>query len=129
MKIKSKYLAVIGIVAIAAVAIYFINVSITGHVVDVVDDVEDGQYDDFAKCLTEKGVVMYGAEWCSHCKNQKKMFGSSFQYIDYVECPDNPSLCNSEGITGYPTWKIGGSLYSGERSLESLALRSGCTLS
>ncbi len=122
MKIKSKHLAVIGIVAIAIVAIYFLGVSLTGQAT------ADGKYDDFAKCLTEKGAVMYGAEWCSHCKNQKNMFGSSFQYINYVECPDNPSLCNSEGIRGYPTWKIGGTLYSGERSLESLALRSGCPM-
>jgi hypothetical protein len=28
-----------------------------------------GKYDNFAKCLTEKGVEMYGASWCSHCQN------------------------------------------------------------
>ena len=30
-----------------------------------------------AQCLTEKEVIMYGTEWCSHCKNQKAMFGES----------------------------------------------------
>lgn len=62
--------------------------------------------DAFAKCLTEKGWTMYGAEWCSHCKAQKALFGDSFQYIKYVECPDNTELCVAEGINGYPTWKI-----------------------
>ena len=62
--------------------------------------------DAFAKCLTEKGLVMYGAEWCVHCKEQKALFGNSFQYVKYVECPDNTQLCVAEGINGYPTWKV-----------------------
>jgi len=122
MKLTSKHLAIVAIVAVAAVAVYFIGVYLTGRATEV------GKYDDFAKCLTEKGVTMYGAEWCSHCKNQKKMFGSSFQYVNYVECPKNPNLCNSKGIQGYPTWEIDGELYSGERPLESLSSLSGCPL-
>jgi hypothetical protein len=62
--------------------------------------------DAFAKCLTEKGWVMYGAEWCSHCKEQKALFGDSFQYIKYVECPDNVQLCLNKGVNGYPTWIV-----------------------
>lgn len=60
----------------------------------------------FAKCLTDKGWVMYGAAWCSHCKTQKELFGSSFQYIKYVECPDNTQLCLDKGVNGFPTWII-----------------------
>ena len=62
--------------------------------------------DTFAKCLTEKGWVMYGAEWCVHCKAQKERFGESFQYIKYVECPDNIKLCLNKGVNGYPTWIV-----------------------
>jgi thiol-disulfide isomerase/thioredoxin len=85
--------------------------------------------DDFAKCLAQKGTAMYGAEWCGHCKRQKDMFGSSFQYINYVECPRNQQLCSEKGITGYPTWIIDGKLYPGEQSLERLSELSGCPLS
>jgi hypothetical protein len=60
--------------------------------------------DSFAKCVTEKGFVLYGAESCSHCKAQKELFGESFQYIKYVECPDNIQFCLDKGINGYPTW-------------------------
>ena len=60
--------------------------------------------DIFAKCLTEKGMTFYGAEWCSHCKAQKELFGESLKYIKYVECPDNTQLCIDKGIQGYPTW-------------------------
>jgi hypothetical protein len=62
--------------------------------------------DDFAKCVTEKGWTMYGAVWCSHCKDQKELFGEAFQYIKYVECPDNIQLCLDKGVNGYPTWIV-----------------------
>jgi hypothetical protein len=57
-----------------------------------------------AKCLTEKGWTMYGADWCPHCKAQKADFGDAFQFVHYVECPDNEALCNAKGVIGYPTW-------------------------
>ncbi len=92
-----------------------------------------GKYDDFAKCLTEKGVVMYGAYWCPHCQNQKEMFGSSWQYVAYVECSlpnraGQTEICNEKGIQGYPTWDIKGGFHSGELSFEKLAELTGCIL-
>ncbi|MFC2136064.1 hypothetical protein ACFLTH_15725 [Bacteroidota bacterium] len=87
-----------------------------------------GKYDDFAACLFEKEVTMYGTEWCSHCQNQKKEFGKSFKYVDFVDCDRNRDACLIAGVEGYPTWKINGELYSGEQSLERLALLSGCEL-
>jgi len=56
------------------------------------------QYNNFAKCLTDKGVKFYGAFWCSHCNNQKTMLGTSMQYVDYIECstPDGQGHCNNQ---------------------------------
>lgn len=85
-----------------------------------------------AKALNEKGMVMYGAYWCSHCQNQKKMFGEAVKYIDYVECDPagpnaNPDECKANNIEGYPTWVYEGKPYSGEQSLEKLAQTIGYT--
>ena len=91
-------------------------------------------YDEFAQCLTEQGTVMYGAWWCSHCTNQKDAFGSSFDYIDSVECSAAGSkamnsTCQDAGIEGYPTWEFAdGSRVSGEQSFEYLASQTGCEL-
>jgi hypothetical protein len=85
-------------------------------------------YDVFAQCLAEKGFTMYGAVWCPHCKDQKNMFGSSFQYVKYVECPDNVKLCEDEGINGYPTWKFGSTTLEGIQSFEKLSELSQCKL-
>ena len=95
---------------------------------------ESGKYDGLAQCLTEKGTKMYGAYWCSHCKTQKQMFGSSFEKIDYIECSlpggqGQTDECNEAKIEGYPTWEFSdGERMSGEVSLEILAEKSGCGL-
>lgn len=93
-----------------------------------------GKYDDFAKCLTSKDVLMYGAYWCPHCTDQKKLFGKSFQYVTYVECalPGNPNqqtaLCIQRNIESYPTWEVNGSKVLGVLPLEDLSARTGCQL-
>ena len=89
---------------------------------------DTGQYDSFAQCLTDVGVKMYGTEWCPHCQNQKKLFGKSFKFINYIDCDKNKQTCLIEGIQGYPTWKLNGQGYTGEQSFESLAKISGCKL-
>jgi len=115
MEKKNKIL-LIGILTVLIIVISFYGYgNTTGNVIKV------GKYDEFAKYLTEQDVKMYGTEWCSHCKNQKELFGSSFQYIDYVDCDKNRQECLSAGVQGYPTWKIKGQNYPGEQSIERLA--------
>ncbi|HLC47432.1 MAG TPA: hypothetical protein VJI75_06950 [Candidatus Nanoarchaeia archaeon] len=86
------------------------------------------RYDDFAKCLTEKGAVMYGTEWCPHCKTQKELFGDSFKYVNYVDCDKNSGECIAKGIEGYPTWIIGGGKYPGVQQFTTLKQLSGCEI-
>ena len=83
--------------------------------------------------MTEKGVKMYGADWCPHCKEQKLLFGSSFSEVNYIECAleggGQREVCNFAGITSYPTWVFeDGTREVGKLSLEDLSLRSGCLL-
>lgn len=88
-----------------------------------------GAYDAFAQCLTESGMVMYGADWCPHCQAEKNAFGKSFRLVSYVECPQNPQLCLEKGIEGYPTWITSeGKKLVGEQGLQKLSLESGCAL-
>ena len=95
---------------------------------------DSGPSDQFAQCLTDKGAKFYGAFWCSHCISQKKMFGQSFEKINYIECstPDGKSQikeCEEAGINGYPTWKFAdGSKVEGEVSFEVLSQKTGCEL-
>lgn len=93
------------------------------------------KYDALAKCLSEKGVKMYGAFTCSYCTKQKELFGSSFQYVNYQECTvDGQSgtfaqVCQDAGIRGYPTWKFpDGKVVEGELTFAKLSQFSGCPL-
>lgn len=93
-----------------------------------------GKLDGFAQCITEKGATFYGAFWCPHCQNQKKMFGNSMEYIKYVECstPDGRgqlSVCTDLGVQSYPTWIFAdGTKETGELSVEKLAEKTDCTI-
>jgi len=86
-----------------------------------------------AECLTQKGAKMYGAYWCAHCKEQKQLFGSAFEKIDYIECsaPGNPQqqsqACKDADVSSYPTWVFADqSRKSGAIPLQELADKAGC---
>lgn len=93
-----------------------------------------GPLDAFAQCLGEKGAKFYGAFWCPHCQNQKKLFGSSERYLPYIECSTANGqgrlpVCEQANIEGYPTWEFAdGPRLSGEVPLETLAENTGCEL-
>ena len=88
----------------------------------------------FAQCLTEKDVTMFGAYWCSHCATQKKLFGNSWQYINYVECSlpnkaGTTEICLQEKIETFPTWEFADQTrFEGVLPLEQLSERTGCLL-
>lgn len=69
---------------------------------------------------------MYGAYWCSHCYEQKQLFGKeAVKEVNYLECAldgknSQTALCQKANIKGFPTWEIKGQQYSGTQSLERL---------
>jgi uncharacterized membrane protein/glutaredoxin len=89
---------------------------------------EDPMTRALAEHLTEEGVVFYGASWCPHCQEQKRLFGASAGRLPYVECslggPNAPQsmACRQAGIRSYPTWVIDGRAIVGQvLSLTQLA--------
>jgi len=90
--------------------------------------------DTFAQCLAGKQAKMYGVYWCTHCAEQKEMFGSSFQYIPYIECGIRGSRgeeasCLQVGVKHFPTWEFGnGERVEGALPLQLLGAKTGCGL-
>jgi thiol-disulfide isomerase/thioredoxin len=111
-----------------------IAVIVAGVGASLFSSAQPGKLDGFTQCLVEKEVVFYGAFWCPHCQATKKMFGRSAKLLPYVECstPDGKGqtqLCIDKGIQGYPTWVFpSGEILTGERTLQELAIASGCEL-
>ncbi|MBT6823928.1 hypothetical protein HOA59_00645, partial [archaeon] len=89
---------------------------------------------EFSNCLGEKGLKVYAAGWCGHCKSLVSTFGGkgTMEQI-YIECQDdqrNPTedteLCQEEEITGFPTIKINGEPYQNARTFDAFAEATGC---
>ena len=118
-RIKKKYKILAVIIILSALLIYAAYKK----------QASPGEYDDFAKCLTENNATMYGTEWCTHCKAQKELFGKSFKYVTYIDCDRNKDICTSKGIEGYPTWIIGNESYPGTQQLYTLSKLSKCEIS
>ena len=93
---------------------------------------EDPYRRGLAEQLADSGALFYGASWCPHCQEQKRLFGASEDRLPYVECsPGGPrggvaSSCVSAGVTTYPTWIFpDGSRVTAVISLRELAERVG----
>ena len=94
-------------------------------------------FDQFAKCVTDKGWEMYGASWCAHCKDFEDTIGSSFKLIKYNECGNQEKICLDKEIQGFPTFlgndvKTGTSTsvigFAGWDTLTELSVKTGCVL-
>jgi uncharacterized membrane protein len=93
---------------------------------------EDPNIRALAEFLADEDVLFYGASWCPHCQEQKRLFGASASRLPYVECspagPNTPQApsCSSAGVKSYPTWVINGRAIAGEvLSLARLANETG----
>jgi len=113
---------IIGIIVLAAILAIILSSS------------GSSKYDNFAQCLTDKGAKMYGASWCSHCQEQKKLFGQSWDKVNYIECATKGNsgqneVCNIAGIESYPTWTFADkNPIPGVLSMQQLSSFTGCDL-
>jgi len=93
--------------------------------------VEDPQLRALVQHLKKIDAKFYGASWCPHCKEQKKLFGAAADRLPYVECslpgPGGPQapICRSMNIQSYPTWIINGRRHERVLMPEELAKLSG----
>ncbi|MFN8632938.1 MAG: vitamin K epoxide reductase family protein [Chloroflexota bacterium] len=75
--------------------------------------------------LKNSGAIFYGAYWCPHCQNQKRIFGTAASRLPYVECDARgagarPDLCQAANVRSYPTWVIGAERREGEVTIADL---------
>ena len=91
--------------------------------------------DAFAQCIGRSGTKMYGLYWCTHCAEQKELFGSSFQYVPYIECGikgqahGETASCTEAGVKQFPTWEFPNKeRHEGLEPLDILAQKTGCSL-
>ena len=80
-----------------------------------------------AEHLTKIDAKKYSAYWCPHCHDQKELFGKeAVSKLLLIECAKDgrnsqAKLCQSKGISSFPSWEINGEIFAGVRSLNELA--------
>lgn len=120
--ISGKQVLIIGLVIFSAFAIW--AYWLRRH--------HPGNQDALAQCLAAKQVKMYGLYWCTHCADQKNLFGSSFKYVPYIECGvkgarQEAPECIQAHVKNFPTWEFpGGGRHEGVLPLKDISQRSGC---
>lgn len=112
-------------VGLALIGVLVLHLHYAG-VFDPAAGPEDPYARTVAEALVASGAKFYGAAWCPHCQEQKRIFGASGRRLPYVECaPNGPraapaTACVAEQITGYPTWIVNGNRYPRMLSVEQL---------
>ena len=87
----------------------------------------DGILDEFATCIKDVWIRVYVMDGCWHCINQEKMFGSSFNKLNVINCSSEAKRCGM--IQWTPTWVLpNADQLPGVQSLEKLSEISGCEL-
>jgi len=101
-------------------------------IVGVNNSRKPGKYDDFAKCLTYSNVKFYGSFQCPHCAEQKRIFGKSIKYINYIECGPlsgpQTQICKDNHLRYYPTWEFNNTKTEDVLEVDELSSMTGCKL-
>ena len=113
---KSKFI-LYGISALIVLAVIAFAAS------EFISQSKPGEWDNFAKCLSGKDVIVYGnMQTCKYSQHQASMFGKSFSYLNYKDAIENKEV----KVT--PTWYINGEKLEGEQSFETLSEKTGCSI-
>lgn len=103
-----------------------------GYKPPAVTDASTAEQLALAKHLQTTGAKFFGAYWCRYCGLQRTLFGAEgAAALPYLECASDGfssaygTCATVSEVSGYPTWQIGGTFYSGYQSLEELARLSG----
>lgn len=85
---------------------------------------------ELAACLKSKTLKFYGTYSCTNCLEQKKILGGYLSSVLYIECTQNPVLCQKANVQRVPTWEfLDGSRLEGVIQLDALFERIGCVVS
>jgi thiol-disulfide isomerase/thioredoxin len=102
--------------AAAVLIVTFLQLHYSG-VFNPMSGPEDSRLQALAVHLSDTDAKFYGASWCPHCQDQKRVFTASAKRLPYVECSPTgrqgarSTECVMEKIMNYPTWIISGRRY------------------
>lgn len=117
------------IILVLAAGFYLVSKKITAVTgKGILGSIIKSDYDDFAKCLSGKGIKLYVREGHPYCEQQKDEFEGAAKHLIIIECLEQRELCSEKQIQSFPAWEINQRMYLGKKNLETLSQISGCKL-
>lgn len=90
-------------------------------------DMTESEKELLAKCLTQKGIYLYGTINCPNCEVQKEKFGEAVKDIKYINCFIEEEICKIYSAQKiYPYWGMNGTAIVGPIPLDKLKERTNC---
>ncbi len=102
--------------------------NISQPIVTPTPEIKAEKLEQFIACLNRSGFKIYGAAWCTYCKQLVEMLGG-YEMVKpiYVECTVEKEECAKADIRAYPTIMINGTRYAGERTIEAFSKATNCS--
>ncbi len=119
---ERKYTIILSIIAIALISsLIFYSISKPKTELTLKDK------EDLAKCLTQKGILLYGTINCPNCEVQKEEFDEAAQYLSYVNCYIEEEKCAKYSKQKvYPFWGMDETAIVGPIPLDKLKEKTNC---
>jgi len=124
---KKKVLITAVLLVVVAGGFWLITRAVTNYTGYSIAEIED--IEEFAKCLSEKDILVYLNSEFSNYGKQIMIFGTSFEHLNVIDCSKEIERCLEDEVTQVPTWIINNERILGVQSLKNLADLSGCSLS
>ena len=117
----------LGVLVVLVVVFYLVTNTITNTTgYFVADDID--RVDDFERCLSEKGVVVFiNSEDVAGTLRGLKV-GEYLEGFEIFNCLRDTNFCMNNGIRSFPMFIVGDKVIEGDISLEVLGEVSGCGL-
>lgn len=113
---KNILITILFIAVVVIIAIVIIH--LTKKTSGIVDE-------SVAKCIGQNSIL-YVQLGCSHCEDQKNLFGNSYQYLNVTDCFYETGVCINNSIEATPTWVIKDQRYVGVQTVEKIKELTGC---
>jgi|APSaa5957512622_1039677.scaffolds.fasta_scaffold81852_2 hypothetical protein len=87
---------------------------------------DDSVYDsDTMQCIADNSILI-ASKTCSHCIDQKKILGSSYDLFNVVYADESPGVFEEYDLVGVPAWIINEETYYGAQEIIKLKELTGC---
>jgi hypothetical protein len=119
---EKKYKIIIGVISLLLISsLVYYSISKPKN------ELTSAEKENLARCLTQKGIYLYGTINCPNCEVQKEKFGEAVKDIIYINCFIEEAKCEKYAEQKiYPFWGMDEITIVGPIPLDKLKEKTDC---